>query len=386
MLLLLIGAQLSAYAQDAASGRREALAILQKTSDKLHGLSSIGYTLKRELNYASEHYRNISKWSCYFHFDSSAAPVAFKYQIRDSSSSHFFNGTEKFDLDDVSGEIDVSNNLRKEDFEGLSYLYNSIVTLRNILPRIIANPDLIESFGDTIIDHHPCEVITLNAGKRRIQNLGEGFDIVKTDYNVVYRITIDRLRQMPVEILQSNDLNDDFIKTSFTSIDLGPEHPAERSWYYSSYLDAYRPVKQMEIPPLITVGTMAPDWTLPAYDRHKSYSLSQLRGKVILLEFWFKNCGPCIENVPHVKAINKKFAHAAFELLAINTWDSPKDIDWFCEKHGVDYTVLMEGENLAKKYGVSLFPTIIIIDKAGKVLYSGGFDQAEIVKVVEDAL
>lgn len=89
---------LPVYAQNNVSNQQEAITVLQKASNKLNALTSLGYDLKRELNYASEGYQHISEWSCYFNFELTNAAVGFKYQINSPTSSNFFNGAEKFEL------------------------------------------------------------------------------------------------------------------------------------------------------------------------------------------------------------------------------------------------------------------------------------------------
>lgn len=386
ILTIFISAIFSAHSQSTVSDQREAISVLQKTSDKLNRLSTLSYTIKRELNYASEGYRNVSEWLCYFDFDPTNTTVGFKYQVEDSTSGSFFNGTEKFELNKVRKTIQINTTPGKGDFNRLSYLYNSMVTLRNILPLIITDHNSSKAVTDTIINNRPCQVVTLNIGKRRIQNLGVGFDTMETKYNFIYSITIDKISQLPTDVLQGNDRNDDFIKTSFLYISLIPGHPSEASWYYSTYTDEYKQVKQKNIPPLIPVGSIAGDWTLPVFNENENISLSQLKGKVVLLDFWFKNCGPCIESVPHLNAIKGRFKKAELEILGINIWDSEKDIGGFCNKHEVAYTVLMNGKALAEKYGINLFPTVILIGKKGNVLYSGGFDPPKVEKLIEKAL
>lgn len=374
------------YSQNAISNQQGAISVLQKVSNKLNGLTTLSYDLARELNYASENYHNNSEWLCYLNFELNDTPVGFKYQIKSSTSNEFFNGTEKFELDKTAKTIKIKNNPQKNDFSSLSFFYNSIITLRNILPLLIADKNSIMVVKDTTINNHLFEVVTTNIGKRRIQNLGEDFDIMQTKSNFIYKITIDKSNNLPTEILQKNDLNDDFIKTNFNNIKTIPIYPTENSWYYSTYLNEYKPAEKTEIPQIIPVGSLAPNWTLPLYNKAENISLYNLKGKVILLDFWFKNCGPCIESVPHLNAINKKFSDKKFEVLGINTWDSKKDVAWFCKKHQVTYNVLLDGKGLAEKYCISSFPTLVLIDKAGKVLYSGGFNQSEVEKLIEKAL
>lgn len=386
VLIALINIVSPAYSQAIVSSRRETDSALRQTCDKLNSLTTFSYTIKRELNYPSEGYHNISEWRCYFDLAPTIIPVGFKYQIKDSASSAFFNGTEKFELNKTAKTIRVNNNPQEKDFKHLSYLYNSIITLRTILPLIISNHSLNKTVADTVINKRPFETVTINIGKMRIQNLGNGFDTMKTKYNFIYRITIDKISKMPIEVLQYNNLNEDFIKTDFIDINFFPSRPAENSWYYPTYINEYKQIKQKGIPQLIPVGSIAGDWTLPVYNEDKNISLSQLKGKVILLDFWFKNCGPCIESVPHLNAINKEFKNKKVEVVGINTWDSKKDVNWFCNNHKVAYTVLMDGRGLAEKYGVNRFPTVILIDKKGKILYSGGFDQSKIEQLIENAL
>lgn len=209
---------------------------------------------------------------------------------------------------------------------------------------------------------------------------------MQTKSNFIYKITIDKKNNIPVEVLQKNDLNGDFIKTNFSNIHLAPKQPTENSWFYSTYLDKYKPINQKEIPQLISVGSFASDWTLPYHNKNENVSLSELKGKVILLDFWIKNCSPCIASVPHINAIKESYKNKEFEIFGINTWDSKKDIDWFCNKHEVAFNVLMDGKDIAEKYGIDSYPTIILIGKKGEVLYSGGFDKAKIEELINKAL
>lgn len=385
-LAFLIYIAVPVYSQEAESNQQKAIAVLFKSAAKLNSLTSLRYDLKREANYASENYLNITEWSCYFNFDKANSITGFKYQIDHPKSTDIFNGTEMFALSKSDKTIQIVEVPQKSEFESLSYLYNSIVTLRNILPLLIEDNKSTKIVTDTIINNHTYEVVTINLGKRRIQNLGEGFDKMQTKSNFIYKILIDKIDYFPVEIIQRNDLNTDFIKTSFSKIDIHPNLPAENTWYYSTYLDVYKRAHQIEMPRLIPVGSIAPDWTLPLYNSNENVSLTQFNGKVVLLEFWFKNCGPCIASVPHLNAMERKYKGKNFEIVAINTWDSKQDIEWFYKKHQLSYKVVMNGKDLATKYGINAFPTVILLNKEGKVLYAGGFDPSEIERLVEKAL
>lgn len=168
-----------AYTQDKNSANQ----VLEKTYEKLEKINSLSYDLTRELNYPSNNYNAISKWESYYFFDLHDNPIGTKFQITNSSSIDVFNGTEYFSLIKEDKTSEIQNNIKKEDFGSKSYFYNSILTLRNILPIIIADNSSNKSVIDTLISGKTYKKVKINIGKRRIQNLGEDFDKMETDYN-----------------------------------------------------------------------------------------------------------------------------------------------------------------------------------------------------------
>ncbi|MEO6001229.1 MAG: TlpA disulfide reductase family protein [Chitinophagaceae bacterium] len=387
--LLLIKSNFS-YSQVAISPLVNPDSILIKVSQKINSLKNISYQNSRELNYSSENYRNFSKWNVYYDFQSKDTLTGFKYQIADSTSKQFFNGTEKFDLDTKLKTISIEDHPNRKAFSLLSALYNSIITLKNVLPLLILDKTTTKYVIDTTINNTRCSIINVNIGKRRIQTLGFGFDAMTTKSNSIYKIIVEGNSYLPIAVLQTNDLNNDFIKTSFTSIETNTTSPSELSWYYSTYTNDYKLAAQRSNDQLVANGSLAPDWKLEIYNNNKTISLNYLKGQVILLDFWIKNCGPCIQSVPHLNELQNKFKDKNFKLISINSYDSKEDINWFCNKHKADYPVLLNGKSVAEKYGVSSFPTFFIIDKTGKIIYSSvGYNAStpsEVERIIASSL
>ena len=390
LLTLLFLQSGSAYSQNIVSNSSNPDSVLIRAYDKLNSLKNIKCDNIRELNYSSENYHNTSKWIVYYDFQSTDTIAGFKYQIDDSTSKQVFNGTEKFDLDKKGKTIQIKDNPTRKSFSSLSALYNSIVTLRNILPLIISDKSATKSISDTAINNNLYDLITINIGKRRIQNLGGGFDSIKTKYNFIYKIIADKNTFLPIEVLQANDMNNDFIKTTFTNIQTNSNPPSESSWYYSTYMNTYKMAGDTVARQLLSNGSTPPDWKLKVYNESKMLQLNELKGNVVLLDFWIKNCGPCILSVPHLNELNDKFKGKNFKIISINSYDSKEDVKWFYDKHKIKYTVLMNGKDVAEKYGVSGFPAFFIVDKAGKIIYShAGYDTSvpsEIEAVIKNSL
>jgi thiol-disulfide isomerase/thioredoxin len=361
--------------------------ILQKMADQLQQTRKISYQSKRELNYASEDYHAEQRWTNYFEFSGTDSLIGFKYQVSDEKQIQVFNGTEAFDLDKAKKSISLSEHPTRESLSARSFLYNSIITLKNVLPALIKDKSIHKSIRDTSLAGVSCHLISLNINQRRIQNLGTAFDKMPGKINFIYKLIVDKITYLPVEIIQVNDGNTDFIKTSFTELNTAAIEPTELSWYYSTYIGEYKQALPKESIPLIAVGADAPDFSLPIYNQTGNATLSGLHEQVVLLDFWIRNCGPCISSVPEINALKAKFAGKPFKILSINAYDLKKDIESFYIKHHINYDVLMLGRETAEKYGVPGFPTIVLINKEGKVIYSSvGFDKSAIEQQIVSAL
>jgi len=109
----------------------------------------------------------------------------------------------------------------------------------------------------------------------------------------------------------------------------------------------------------------------------KEHTLSQYKGKVVLLNFWASWCPPCIKEIPSMSNLNSKLKNAPFKILAVNLGETKDQMSEFIKKYRVNFTILLDpNQSAPKDYKVFAFPTSYIIDKKGKIRYSiaGGFD------------
>jgi uncharacterized protein (TIGR03435 family) len=97
-------------------------------------------------------------------------------------------------------------------------------------------------------------------------------------------------------------------------------------------------------------------------------TLSKLKGKVVVVEFWGVWCGHCIENIPHLNQLVEKFAPRGVEFISVSD-DREKVVRDFLEKTKIGGTVAVDSDSSAiKQYGVVGFPTTFVIGRDGKVL------------------
>lgn len=124
----------------------------------------------------------------------------------------------------------------------------------------------------------------------------------------------------------------------------------------------------------IIVGAEAPDFTLKN-DKGKSFTLSSLRGKYVVLDFWGSWCTWCIKGFPDlIKAYEKSKNYVAFVGIACKDEKRPEAWKNILAKYPLKWTQLINDDSDLKndvisRYGLLVYPTKIIIDPQGKIIY-----------------
>lgn len=97
-----------------------------------------------------------------------------------------------------------------------------------------------------------------------------------------------------------------------------------------------------------------------------SFSLAKHRGKVVFLNFWATWCKPCIEEMPAIERLGRRFANGPFVVLAVSGDPNSSRVGPFLAEHRVTLPVGLDpAGDLAKSFGVRALPTTVIIDRNG---------------------
>ena len=122
-----------------------------------------------------------------------------------------------------------------------------------------------------------------------------------------------------------------------------------------------------------SIGTPAQEFTIKDSDR--TVTLSQLRGKIVVLNFWATWCPPCIEEMPSLVQLQKQLQDRV-TVLGVSVDDDADDYHKFLKDHGIDFLTVREGgtktstgviSSIANQYGTSKIPETYIIDRNGVI-------------------
>ena len=124
--------------------------------------------------------------------------------------------------------------------------------------------------------------------------------------------------------------------------------------------------KNQVVSPLLVPGTVAPGWSLYTTDG-KQISLAQLKGKVVLMDFFFIGCVPCMASLHSLDEVYERYKDRSFVLVSISDRDSKHAVAGFKKKNNIKNAVCAGGVDVAKAYHLPGAPLFYIIDEKGKI-------------------
>lgn len=109
------------------------------------------------------------------------------------------------------------------------------------------------------------------------------------------------------------------------------------------------------------------NFTLNDLVEGNEYTLSKLKGKVVIIDFWATWCKPCQATIPIFKVLYDKYKDKGVLILGIGL-DKEEDLRRFIQLHQINYPVLVDNKEIAKKYKIYAIPTTYVIDKRGNIV------------------
>ncbi len=390
---LIILACFSSTAQDAED-------ILRRSYAKCRSVQNGYYLMSDHMKFGSEKDTTENTFECWF-LNVPDDPLNYchfhlKENYQDGKQGgRLYNGRELVDYYgfDSSGHIRSVTLWADEirSIAGRSNLFKPFTTKESY--PLLHDSDLNDAthlfkyIGEENVNNESCYHIQVNKMQEndinnsyRVLRMEDHFWIKKSDYLPVQY-------SMAVDILMNNDTMYQFEMLSLKKYELDKmqDEPALQIQAIPSFykLKDYTPF--VPLPPLAT-DTLAPGWTLTSIDG-EVMSLKDLKGKLVLLDFFYKSCYPCMLALPALEAFNKKYRKKGLRIIGIDPYDkNAEDLKVFLSKRGVSYSILLSGPEIPKDYRVHAYPTMFMISKTGKViLVQVGYGD-EVDEMLEDLI
>jgi len=133
----------------------------------------------------------------------------------------------------------------------------------------------------------------------------------------------------------------------------------------------------------------APNFSLKTKDG-KTLTLSKLKGKVVVVNFWATWCGPCRAEIPGFREVYEKYKPKGLEIIGIsldeNGWE---DVTPFVSRYNVNYPIVVGNQKVADSYGdLSAIPVSFVIDKRGYIVdrHLGLLSKEQLENMIKDLL
>jgi len=136
------------------------------------------------------------------------------------------------------------------------------------------------------------------------------------------------------------------------------------------------------------VGTGAPDFTLQDLHGHP-VNLRQLRGKVVIVDFWATWCTPCRAEMPLLGQLQTEFANQGLVVLGLDVGEDAPTVAAFAQQQSLSFALLLGAEpGVSATYFVEAYPTTFVIDRQGRIAFRdlGGESSAKLRAAVQSAL
>jgi thiol-disulfide isomerase/thioredoxin len=156
---------------------------------------------------------------------------------------------------------------------------------------------------------------------------------------------------------------------------------AESAVWTARHYDSLRPIRK---------GEPAPAFALPDIDQAETISLAQLRGQVVLLDFWASWCSPCVAMLPTLDAVHQRWANRGVAFVGINSdggGATLAELKTFLTAHPIPYPVVVDDGSVGGLYKVEALPTLVVIGRDGRIRQSfvGYTTERSLDRALEDA-
>lgn len=314
-----------------------------------------------------------------------------KYHFSSENGELIYNGKNTIQTINEEKIIITSDNNTPESIK--NPLLFTLNPLKQILPKLIQDESIrISRKNDTIINGRNYYNFSFLLNNRYIDWISYEFK-EGIDYDSEYLLFVNKTDYMPYKIVSPNGKEGSMSRT-IENVEFDIEFN-KKLWLGENLPKDYAVFTKEEYftnrknNMLNSLGKELTNWELPELMSNNLVNPSKLKGNVILLEFWFKNCGGCVMAIPSLNKIKTRFEKDNFKIYGVEFIENyPVDnLKKYIADQKISYPTLYQGKAIASNYGIRSAPTFMIVDKNGTIIHiNSGYSEEnmnEIINVIE---
>lgn len=314
-----------------------------------------------------------------------------KYHFSSENGELIYNG--KKTLQSINQEKIITTNDDNRPESVNNPLFNTLNPIKQILPKLIKDESITKlRKKDTVFNGRDYFNFNFLLKKKYIDLIS--YEIKEgIDYDSEYSLIVDKTNYLPYKIISPNG-KEGIVSTTIENVELNiafNNNLWEGEMLPKNYalftLKEYFTSRDNNM--LNSLGKKLTDWELPELKSNTFINPSKLKGNIILLEFWFKNCGGCVMAIPDLNKIKSRFEKDNFKIYGVEFIEnySKDDLKKYITDQKILYPNLYRGKAIASNYGIRSAPTFMIIDKNGTIIHiKSGFSEEnmnEIIDIIE---
>ena len=356
--------------------------VLWKSYQKCQSIQEGHYVMDWKKKYMSDNDTTFNRYTCDFKklpddtifgkaFNSFEEYLNSKWI---SSYHHLYTGNEYVSYGDSTGIIQSCDLWAKDIIRGRHNIkFYTPLTNKSSYP-LRSNLELLEKdytykLSDTQLDGKPCYLVDIFGPTDEEPDTIFGMQTIRYEIN----LWIDKDDYMPIQysiaydIVEQQDTMYQYEECKLLAFDPNVDESklTLESIPENVVLKDYEPYKE---PDPLPEGLLAPDWSLPTLTGD-TIRLADLKGKVVLLDFFYKSCAPCCAAMPILQSLHEKYKDKGFMMIGIDPIDDPVEDEMadFLAKRGITYTILFAERKLSDTYIIASYPTLFFLDRDGKI-------------------
>ena len=354
------------------AGANPANDLLYRLADTLSTIETIEYHSLHEAYNALQGNDTLES-KVFFDFTSNDTIIGTKFEFDSDFSTMVFNGHQIFDFFKKEQYLRINENPSTFRINSIIDFRWSYYTIKELL-SFIDDPAMdIRQLRNKIINNKIYYRFRFTQLEVQCDQQGNIIDAIQSENSAIYELLFSTETFLPYKL--------NFHQNSFTIISTYsqikiPAYREKLTWDQYRFPSSISRLTDKELRDKKNTyiakleGTPAPDWTL-VNTEGDSISLSDLRGKLVLLEFFAAGCKGSINSIPEMNSINNKLQNYNFCLYGIEINNAATEgLKQYRDKYQINYPNLTQGKDLMDLYKVWASPTYFIIDQNGLIVYA----------------